>query len=541
MQGKSALAELEQAAALMPIDAEAHSNLGAAYLQCGRPADAQRSCQRALALNPQLAQAHCNLGAALKDQGQLDQALAHYHRALALKPDYADTHSNLGSALLASGQPQAARGSFETALHYKPDLLTAHSNLLCIHNYLLDQPKPDLLAAAKRYGAFVQRRAQAYSTWLVQPDPQRRLRVGLVSADLRSHPVGYFLESVLAALVADPGVELVAYATRFQSDALTERLKTCCTGGWHEVFDVSDATLARRIHDDAIDILIDLAGHTAHNRLPVFAYKPAPVQVSWLGYFATTGVSQIDYVLADPWTLPASEEPWFTETIWRLPQTRLCFTPPMLDVPVSALPALAQGHITFGCFNSLAKFNPAVLALWAQVLKAVPGSRLLLKARELDADAARQGVQQMFAQVGIAPERLLLEGHAPRAEYLAAYQRVDMALDTFPFPGGTVTVESLWMGVPVLTLAGSSFLARQGVGLLMNAGLADWVASDSADYLARAVRHANTLDQLAALRQGLRQQVLASPVCDAPRFAGHLAQGLRGMWQHWCAARPALP
>jgi FkbM family methyltransferase len=267
----------------------------------------------------------------------------------------------------------------------------------------------------------------------------------------------------------------------------------------------------------------------------MFALKPAPVQVSWLGYFATTGVAEIDYLIADPWTLPESEEINFTEKIWRLPETRLCFTVPDVVLEVAPLPAIGSGYITFACFNNLTKMNDAVVALWARVLAAVPNSRLFLKAKQLNIEAVRQSTFERFAAHGIAAERLILEGPAPRAEYLAAYQRVDIALDPFPYTGGTTTAEALWMGVPVLTLAGKSFLSRQGVGLLMNTGLSEWVAEDHDDYIARAVSHASDLQVLSLLRGGLRQQVLASPIFDAQRFAEHFEAALRGMWQAWCA------
>jgi predicted O-linked N-acetylglucosamine transferase (SPINDLY family) len=258
------------------------------------------------------------------------------------------------------------------------------------------------------------------------------------------------------------------------------------------------------------------------------------VQVSWLGYFATTGVAAIDYLIADPWTLPESEEANFTEEIWRLPETRLCFTPPDVSVDTGPLPALGEGHLTFGCFNNLAKMNDAVVQLWARVLDAVPASRLFLMAPQLEKLSARENVIDRFGAHGIGAERLILQGAVPRAEYLATYQRVDIALDPFPYTGGTTTVEALWMGVPVLTLAGRSFLSRQGVGLLVNAGLPEWIAVDADDYVARAVSHSSHLQRLSSLRNGLRQQVLDSPIFDAVDFANHFEVALRGMWQKWC-------
>jgi predicted O-linked N-acetylglucosamine transferase (SPINDLY family) len=266
----------------------------------------------------------------------------------------------------------------------------------------------------------------------------------------------------------------------------------------------------------------------------MFAWKPAPVQASWLGCFATTGVTAIDYLIADPWTLPESEEAYFTETIWRLPETRMCFTPPKENVEVAPLPALTKGYVTFGCFNSLFKMNNAVVALWARVLVSVPDSRLFLKAKQLGEDSVRQSIIKRFAAHGVGADRLMMEGADTREKYLATYNMVDIALDPFPYTGGTTSVEALWMGVPVLTLEGERFLSRQGVGLMMNAELPEWIASNPDDYVARAVSHAANLQALAALRKGLRQQVLASPIFDASRFAGHFENALRGMWKKWC-------
>jgi predicted O-linked N-acetylglucosamine transferase (SPINDLY family) len=328
-------------------------------------------------------------------------------------------------------------------------------------------------------------------------------------------------------------LEIFAYMNFPRIDPVSERVKARCHQ-WREIFGLSDEEAASLIQNDEIDILIDLSGHTARNRLPLFAWKPAPVQVSWLGYFDTTGVEAIDYLIADSWTLPESEEIYFTETIWRLPDTRLCFTPPDSNVTIRPLPALTESQITFGCFNNLNKMGDAVVALWAKVLAAVPNSRLFLKARQLYQPLARESVIEQFGRHGIEPSRLILEGPESRANYLAAYNRVDIALDPFPYTGGTTTAEALWMGVPVLTLSGKHFLSRQGLGLLMNAGLAEWVASDQDDYVARAVSHASDLEKLAGLRSRLREQVLASPIFDATSFATHFDGALRGMWKKWC-------
>jgi predicted O-linked N-acetylglucosamine transferase (SPINDLY family) len=315
---------------------------------------------------------------------------------------------------------------------------------------------------------------------------------------------------------------------------MTERLKPLFRR-WTRVIGLRDAALAARIHEDAIDILIDLAGHTADNRLSVFARKSAPVQVAWLGYFATTGVQGMDYLLADPQVSPVDEASHFSETVWRLPEIYYCFTPPNVQLPVALLPAASNGHVTFGCFNKLTKMNDEVVQVWSRVLHALPAAKLMLKSKGLGDAAQRISVLQRYARHGIAPERLILEGASPRVEYLAAYRQVDIALDPFPYPGGTTTVEGLWMGVPALTLKGDRFIGHQGETIMTNAGLGEWIAQDMDDYVAKAITFGGDLAALADLRGRLRGQLLASPVCDAPRFARNFETALRGMWTKWCA------
>jgi predicted O-linked N-acetylglucosamine transferase (SPINDLY family) len=537
-QGKldQAVASYRSALEIRPDYVQAHNSMGAALAQLGRYEKALEHFHLAIQSEPDNAEGHLNLGITLATVGQPEQAIASFRRMLEIRPGSADAYVGLTNALKDLGQFEAALDSVRQALELDPDCALAHNNLLFIHNYVTDQPAALSLADAQRFGAVAARLARPHADWPNLIVPGRCLRVGFVSGDLRNHPVGYFLESVLAALSSQASgrLELFAYSNYNGSDdEVSTRLRTHCKG-WLQTARQSDEALVQRIRNDRIDILIDLSGHTAQNRLPVFAWKPAPVQASWLGYFATTGVAAIDYFIADPWTLSPDQEAHFSEQIWRLPETRLCFTPPDADVAVGPLPALANGCITFGCFNNLSKMNDAVVALWAQVLIAVPGSRLFLKYKQLGEATIRQSTCARFAVHGIHPERLIFEGYVPRANYLASYQRVDIGLDPFPFPGGTTTVEALWMGVPVLTLAGERFLSRQGVGLLMNAGLPEWVANDPSDYVARAVSHAGDLQKLSRLRAGLRQQVLASPVFDAPRFAVHFEAALRGMWQLWC-------
>jgi len=294
---------------------------------------------------------------------------------------------------------------------------------------------------------------------------------------------------------------------------------------------VSDHVLAQAIHDEGIDILVDLSGHTGRNRLPMFAWRPAPVQVSWLGYFATTGLAEMDYVLADPHVVPPNEASQYVEQIWRLPDCYLCFTLPDVRVPVAPPPALSNGYITFGCFNNHKKLNDGVIALWSRLLRAIPDARLMLKNHQLSEAVIRGETIARFAAHGIHANRLVLEGPSSREGYFDAYRHVDIALDPFPYPGGTTSVEGLWMGVPVVARRGDRFLAHLGEMVVRTVGLDEWIAVDDEDYLARAIAFARDLPALERLRASLRERVERSPLADAERFAGHLATAFEQMWQ----------
>jgi len=564
-----------QALQIKPYFAEAHTSLGITLRKMGRLDEAEASFRRALEIEPDCAEAHNNLGNTLRKMERLDEAEASYRLALEIEPDYAVAHNNLGNILRDMGRLKEAEASFRRALEIEPDLAEAHNNLgLTLRDFgLLDgasasfrralEIKPDydeayssmlfclsyneglkteaLFAEHVRFGEQFEAPLRAYWPQHTNSrDHERCLQIGFVSGDFRNHVVAYFVEQVLANLSGNSRLSLHAYANHVIDDSTTQRLRRCFAH-WNPIVNLSDAELAKKIRADRIDILIDLSGHTGRNRLLAFAHKPAPVQVSWLGYSATTGMTTIDYLIADPWTLPETEGIYFTEKIWRLPETRLCFTPPEVDVAIAPLPALANGYITFGCFNNLNKMNNAVIMLWARVLASVPNSRLFLKTKQLNEASVRQSVIERFTAHGIGADRMILEGSETREKYLAAYQRVDIALDPFPYPGGGTSVDGLWMGVPMLTLAGKHFLSRQGIGLLMNAGLPEWIAADADDYVARAVSHAGNLQRLATLHNGLRQQVLASPIFDAPRFTRHFEAALRGMWQKWCGQQQGNP
>ena len=519
-------------AELTPESAQAYNALGNALNGAGRVPEAVPCYERAIALEPDFADAHHNIANALRRLGAPKHALGYARRAIALRGDMPSFHNNLGTILADLGEPDAALVCYRDALALNPDFGESHTCVLFGQSYVSNWSAQTHLADARCFGERMRARAAPYTQWPVQAGAvpgKRPLRVGFVSADLRKHPVGYFFESVLAQIDRSR-IEPVAYSNALHSDELTARIKPRFAL-WRHVAEMDDAALAQRIHDDRIDVLVDLSGHTGRNRLPMFAWRPAPVQVSWLGYFATTGLAEIDYVLADPHVVPPGEEGQYTERIWRLPDTYLCFTLPTEPVAVAPLPALANGFFTFGCLNNHKKLNDGVIAVWSRILRDAPNARLLLKNHQLGEPAIARETFDRFAAHGVDASRLLLEGPSSREQYFAAYHRVDLALDPFPYPGGTTSVEGLWMGVPVLTRRGDRFLSHLGEMVLKTVGLPEWIAADTDDYVARAVAAASDPSSLSGLRAGLRERVERSPLADAPRFAGHWMTAIEQMRQ----------
>jgi protein O-GlcNAc transferase len=520
-----------------PKDFEARFNLGVVLRTLGNCESARNTFELSLELRPDFAATYFHLGDIDMETGRYKEALLRYQQALRIEPNNPGAHTNVGTAYKNLGQLDNALASYKAALNIKPDFFIARSNLLFISNYSSSQTNSELFAEALRFGQTASVTTSTSIDHRRIANPSRPLRIGFVSGDFRSHPVGFFLENVLSELrrLRPCHLTLCAYSNSKIHDEVTERFKLLFHS-WLLTFDLSDEVLAKRIRDDEIDILIDLAGHTGSNRLSVFAMKPAPVQVSWLGYCATTGLPEVDYFIADPFSLPPAFEPYFVESVWRLPECYVCLSKPNYDIPITPPPALVASSVTFGSFNNLSKMSNETVRLWAQVLKAVPGSRLFLKTKQLDEDVVRRKTISDYAAHGISADTLILEGHTnERGGHLASYRRVDIALDPFPYNGVTTTAEALWMGVPVLTLAGDRFLSCQGVSLLTNAGLSEWIAKDQSEYIRLAIAAADNLQALTSLRFRLRAQVLASPIFDAARFANNFDFALRAMWEKWCA------
>jgi predicted O-linked N-acetylglucosamine transferase (SPINDLY family) len=525
----AATASFERALALKPDMVEARLNLANAWLVQGRLEQAGDAYRALAQQRPDLRGVHSNLGMVLRTQGRMAEALEAYRRSLAINLADPAAHANLGNVLADLGRIDEACASYERSLALRPDDLEVRSNILMQRNY-----DPALAPAAllEAHRAF----AHALPSVAISPhtnarDPERRLRIGYVSGDFGTHPVGYFVLPVLAA--HDPArVELVGYSTRLSEDAITRRIRAHVPT-WRSTVGIDDAALAAQMRADGIDILVDLSGHTAGNRLGAFARKPAPVQVTWLGYPATTGLDTIDYRLTDATADPPDADAHGTEAPVRLPNGFHCYVPPE-DAPDVVAPA--RRPLGFGSFNNLSKVNDRVIAAWGRILAAVPESRLVLKARPLNDPSTRALYQAKLEAVGVAPERMVLLETAPSwHDHMAQYGEIDVALDPFPYNGTTTTCDALWMGVPVVTLRGDRHAARVGASLLARVGLAALVADDLDGYVATAVALAQDAPRRTALRTSLRARVQTSPLGDPTGFTRALEDAYRAMWHRWCA------
>jgi len=514
---------------LAPNEAANYNNLGNALFSLRRGDEAIEAFNRAILHRKNFPEAYSNLGSCLKLIGKISEAIEAIKMSLIIDPNFADAHNNLGNVYIERGWTDQAIESYAKAVELRPDFYVAHSNLLFSLHYCDDISKEERFAAAIKFGqtlpAIVYSHNRRHGS-----EPKTRLRIGFVSPDLRVHPVAYFIENILSALRGPnpSALETFLYSTSPVEDHVSDRLRALSTR-WSAVTGLSDDALARKIYHDEIDILIDLSGHTAQHRLSMFALKPAAVQVSWVGYFATTGVPAMDYFLSDNWLAPPDEEQYFTEKLWRL-KSNACFTRPDTDVHVESIPALSNGYVTFGCFNHRSKITEQAVSVWAKILHEIPNSRLFLKSGVFEDAAIYQEMIAQFGGCGVGADRLIIEGPSPREDYLACYNRVDICLDPFPYPGGTTTLEALWMGTPVLTMKGDSYLSRVGECAAQHIGAPDWIATDTDDYVAKAVAFASDVEALATWSSHLRDRTLNSPLFDAQAMAQNFEEAMWGMW-----------
>lgn len=552
-----------------PVDADAVNLAGLIAHQSGKYETAIRLLQSAIQLNGRDHCYHNNLGAVLKDSGDLKGAVLCFEKALELEPGYVFASYNLGGAYQYMGELSLAKHWYDYTLSQQPDFFLAFCNLVCLYkdmgevekaieglriaikrspenavaysnllfclNYMSDEDPQSVfehhLKWAKRHSRGILRAAGNYGNNRM---PGRRIRVGYVSPDFRSHSVAFFIHPVLSRHHREQ-FEVFCYADVPRPDEVTQVMKNSADH-WRNIDKMPDEQVFKQIQDDRIDILVDLAGHSSNNRMKLFGGKPAPVQVSYLGYPNTTGLDTMDYRITDSLADPIGiSDAYHTERLVRLPGGFLCYQPPDPAPEVSELPFLTNQHITFGSFNNRAKVGPKVIAVWSELLRQIPGSRLILKSSALSDAETRQSLLSSFVQNGIVESRIEILSYLPFQEHLNLYHQVDIALDTFPYNGTTTTFEAMWMGVPVITLTGKVHASRVGTSILSRIEFQDGIAASESEYIEKAVKLAGNIDFLKATRKTLRGKMKSSSLMDQEAFVLKLESAYRNMWQSWCA------
>jgi len=530
-QHEEAVTALRRAIELAPGMVVAYELLADSLCRLGQRAEAIEAYDQYLLHDPNCAQAIYNKGVIELDDYRLMAAELSFAQAVELAPDFPEAYCNRGITFLAQGRVREAVDNFRTAVRIRPNYAMARSNLLMALHYDPATDEESLYEEHLQWAAVLER---AETPVLENTrDPHRRLRIGYVSPDLREHAVSHFFEPILRQHFRE-AVHVNCYADVAKPDATTTILQSLADN-WRNVHGLSDNDFAAHVRRDEIDILIDLAGHTAGNRMSAFARRLAPVQVSYIGYGSTTGLACMDYRIVDNVTNPADETSWHTEVLARHTLGFACYAPPHDAPPVTAPPSVETGHVTFGCFNNIDKVSPPVVQLWADLINAVPDSRLYLKTRAFNDPGVAAAWRRQFAAAGLAPERLeLLSRSRTVAEHLAHYRHVDIALDPFPYTGSTTTCEALWMGVPVVSLRGNNYVGRMTASLLETIGAKELIAETQKAYLAIAERLATDPQSLSAYRQQLRGAMADSAICDATPYTRALETLYRDMWQRWC-------
>jgi protein O-GlcNAc transferase len=538
-----ALISYRMAVILKPDWPEAHYDFGYSLFRLGRTEEAIATFRTTIALKPSWPEAHTALGIvlvhkgfALKRSELLREADACYRQSLALSPDSPEAHVNLAGSPLRTGLDQEETFALlERAIALRSDGLVIHQSLLFNYQYKAATTPAQWRDALRAFASACFAPVES-SSFPNEQNPQKRLRIGYVSPDFRNHSCAWFVEPILA-MHDRTNFEIYCYANVPQADDATTRLKAL-SDHWYDVQEMSSEAVAQLIRSHSIDILVDLAGHTFGNLLPVFHHKPAPVQVTWLGCPSSTGLEAMDYRLSDPWLTPENTEEYFTERLWNLEWPSHCYRPPTKAPEVAPLPAEKNGYLTFGSFNNLAKLSPETVALWAKTLHAVDQSHLVLKSWQLgDAEVCRQ-VRQSFAQRGIDETRLhLLDGVPGLSAHLNTYGQIDIALDTFPYNGATTTLEALWMGVPVITLTGWRTASRYSLSFLAALDLQEFAADNQEQFVEIARKLSGNLPYLSELRSSLRPRMRNSSLCDEMGFTCHLEAAYHQMWQHYCESQ----
>lgn len=530
-----ALPSLREATRLKPAEAIYWLSRGLACMEGELWDEAVKSFQQAVRFNSTLPEAREILAQALMAQHRGDEARDQLNEALRLRPNYAEACHDLGRLCTEEGLIKEAVEHYRAALIMKPEPET-QTNLVFLFNYLPETKPEEHFAEHRRWSEWFEQPLR--SDWCPHPNdrnPERQLRIGYVSPDFRDHPVSCFIEPVLKHHRWE-NVEVYGYANVKTPDAVSVRLSGFASQ-WRNIYGLKPSEVAELVRQDEIDILIDLAGHTTGNSLLAFAHKPAPVQVTWIGYPNTTGLDAMDYritdFISDP---PGQTEQWHSEYLVRMPKTFSCYCAPAESPAVGTLPALENGFVTFGSFNNFRKLSEPAIALWGRILRAIPSSRLLIKSQGLGNPKVVGRLCDQFIRAGVNADRIEFLGAGLSKEmHMGLYNRVDICLDPFPYNGTTTTCDALWMGLPVITLAGKTHVSRVGMSLVTHLGHSEWAVESEDAYVAKCRELADDLPALARMRVGLREKMRQSPLCDAPQFVKDLEIAYRAMWMKWCA------
>lgn len=521
------------ALAINGLDAEIMHNLAKVLEKQDRLPEATSRCLEALELDPGNYEISYTLGNLYRARFRFKEAERAYTRAISQAPDNPAPYLNLGNVLKETGRIDEALAILQKIIEMDPENTAAHSNYLYYMNYSSRVTVEDIFRESLKWDRRFAPDEGGYAEFSNQLDPDRQLKIGYVSPDFCAHPVGYFTLPVITRHDSKM-FRVYCYAENGKEDDLTHRLKDAADQ-WKSTVSLSDEQLYNEIRDDGIDILVDLAGHTANNRLRVFAMKPAPIQVTWAGYVGTTGLKAMDYLISDRFETPEGDDRFCSERIVRMPHDYICYEPVSYAPAVGPAPMIANGYPTFGCCNNISKITPEVVALWSEILQAVPESRLLLITSSLDDDYTQSRYREMFASY-MTDGRVSFYGRQSHRDLLGKYNEIDIALDPFPYSGGLTTIECLWMGVPVITLGGDRFASRHSISHLTNAGLQELIASSPPEYIEKAVALAKDRTRIETIRNGLRDKMRRSPLCDGLGFTAALEKVYRTIWREWCAS-----
>ena len=514
-----------------PVFKMGFANLGKTYIKLGQNERALDCFKKALKIEKNSPEIYNNIGLVYYELSKFTESLSSFNKALELNPKYEKAYNNLGNLLNSLGRYEDSNNAYKEAIKIKPDYSKAYSNLLFNLIYKLDfDPKLYILEAEKFRKNCKPKNYKKNLQHKYKKKPEK-LKIGLVSADFGNHPGGLFTLSTLIEL-SKKNFELIAYSSNDRKDEIAKQFKTLFLK-WNSIERKTDAEVINQISEDGIHILIDMQGHSAKNRLPIFINKPAPIQATWLGQ-GSTGIPEIDYFVGSPHITPENEEKNYVEKIYRLPHISQCFTEPNFDIEVNELPALKNKFVTFGSLNKLSKINDEVILLWSDILKSVKNSKLLLKTRELNDKKIAEDIVAKFSKNKIKKDQLILKGKSKnREDTLKVYNEIDIGLDPFPFQGVTTTVEAAWMGVPVITLKGDRYLAHFGESINSNLNMKDWIANDYKEYSLKANMFSNNLNNLSVIRKNLRQNAIKSPVFNAVKFSNDFSDMLWKMWKKY--------